>query len=302
MSVRTSEVSFGGYDCVKIENGELEIWMTKTVGPRILGLAFQGGQNIFAELPGVALSTPTMPDYIVRGGHRLWCAPEEPTLTYAPDNDPVAMEFLEGTLHMISPADESNGVQKTMSVNLDPNDARVSVIHSLTNIGSETIELAPWAITQLRPGGVGIMPQKQGNADAYGLLPNRQLVLWPYSQMKSSHVDWGDDFIFIHANFSDGLFKVGFPNPRGWLGYAIDGLLFVKKATYFPGAIYYDMGSSSECYCDSRFIELETLGPKVRLEPGQAVHHREDWYVFGEVAFQPDEDSTRELALKLGLE
>jgi hypothetical protein len=43
------------------------------------------------------------------------------------------------------------------------------------------------------------------------------------------------------------------------------------------GRIYPDRGSSIECYRDHRFLELETLGPIVTLEPGDGVNHREVW-------------------------
>ena len=32
-----------------------------------------------------------------------------------------------------------------------------------------------------------------------------------------------------------------------------------------------------ECYRDERFIELETLGPLVALQPGKRAVHREIW-------------------------
>ncbi|MCB2179919.1 hypothetical protein KQH54_02230 [bacterium] len=301
MSVKMSEEMFGGHDCVKLENEALELWITQSVGPRILGLALKGGPNLFADLPGVVLSIQGLPDYQLRGGHRLWSAPEDPTVTYLPDDEPVRVKFLEAALHIVQPVDEKTNVQKTISIYLYPNEAKVRVNHSLTNSGTESVELAAWAITQLKPGGVGILPQAQGNADEHGLLPNRELVLWPYTQLKSPHIDWGDEFIFVHANFTEEFFKVGFPNPRGWIGYAIDGMLFVKKAAYFPGAVYYDSGSSTECYCNSQFIELETLGPKVLLEPGQTVHHREEWSVFDNIEFEATEEFARKLTEQLGL-
>ncbi|MCB2180352.1 hypothetical protein KQH54_04580 [bacterium] len=301
MTLKMSEVAFGGYECVKLENGQLELWMTQGVGPRILGLAFQGGENIFAELPGEVISFPGVGDYSLRGGHRLWCAPEKPETTYLPDDKRVTIKSLDDTLHIIQPEDERIGVQKTLSITLDPDEPKVIVNHSLTNTGQDTIELAPWAITQLRLGGVAILPQFQGNVDAHGLLPNRQLNLWPYAKMQSPHVEWGDEYIFVHANFTEGFFKVGFPNSRGWMGYVIADTLFVKKAQYFPGAAYYDLGSSSECYCNCQFLELETLGPKVMLDPGQSVHHREDWVVYAVEGFTPTQAAVQALVDQLGL-
>jgi hypothetical protein len=74
--------------------------------------------------------------------------------------------------------------------------------------------------------------------------------------------------------------KLGFPNPRGWLAYWCSGVLFVKRAAFYSTASYFDFGSSSEVYCDHRFIELETLGSVTLLEPGETVSHKEIWEIY----------------------
>ena len=72
------ETQYAGYECVQIENETLSLWVTCSVGPRIIGLAFQGGENVFAELPDLTLECPGVSVYHLRGGHRLWHASEEP--------------------------------------------------------------------------------------------------------------------------------------------------------------------------------------------------------------------------------
>jgi hypothetical protein len=49
--VTRSETRFASHDCVKLENTTLALWLTRSVGPRILGLALPGGENLFAVLP-----------------------------------------------------------------------------------------------------------------------------------------------------------------------------------------------------------------------------------------------------------
>jgi hypothetical protein len=140
-----------------------------------------------------------------------------------------------------------------------------------------------------------------GPADAYGLLPNRHIVLWPYTQISSPHITWGDRYLFVAATMRDGALKIGFPNPAGWLAYTLGDALFVKHAAYRPDAAYFDRGSSSECYCNPRFLELETLGPRARLAPGESLGHRETWTIYAGVSLRPDEATMQALAEKLGL-
>jgi len=54
--------------------------------------------------------------------------------------------------------------------------------------------------------------------------------------------------------------------------------MFVKwSPLHRDSELYVDRGVSVECYRDERFIELETLGPLVTVQPGKRVAHREIW-------------------------
>jgi len=296
-----STVSFAGYDCVKLENEALALWITRSVGPRIIGLALQGRESLFAVLPNDKTECPNGSIFSFRGGHRLWCAPEDLDTTYIPDDDPVSIAEVPSGLVVTQPIQAQTGIQKSLTITLPGPDARVIIDHTLRNEEGDPVELAPWAITQLKPGGSGILPQVSGPVDEHGLLPNRQIALWPYTEIDSPYITWGDRFVFVKAAMRDGMLKIGFPNPAGWLAYAVDDTLFVKYAEYQPQAAYFDRQSSSECYCNPRFIELETLGPRITLSPGESVTHRETWAVYPGVSVQADEAAVEKLVRELGL-
>jgi hypothetical protein len=299
--MKRTTTRFAGYDCVKLENDALALWVTQSVGPRIIGFALQGGDDLFVKLPDLTLPCPGEKDYSLRGGHRLWYAPEDPPRTYLPDDDPVAIAEVENGVLVTQPVEKQTGIQKSLTITLPGPDARVIVDHTLQNLSGEAVELAPWAITQLKPGGTAILPQATGPADEYGVLPNRHIVLWPYTPINSPHITWGDRFVFIEATLQSDALKIGFPNPADWLAYAIGDTLFVKHASYQPDAVYFDRQSSSECYCNPHFLEMETLGPRATLAPGESVTHRETWTLYAGVSFRPDETAVQELVDKLGL-
>jgi hypothetical protein len=71
--------------------------------------------------------------------------------------------------------------------------------------------------------------------------------------------------------------KIGTRLDRGWLAYVNEGLVFVKWADHRPGAVYPDRGASAQCYSGPDFVELETLGPLISLEPGESTEHQEFW-------------------------
>ena len=293
-----TETTYAGYDCLKLENGALSLWVTTDVGPRIIGAELPGSANVLAEIPGMTIPTGDGRVFQLRGGHRLWHAPEDATRTYVPDDGPLAITTIENGVSLQQPVEALTGIAKSISVSLDPARARATIDHTLTNHNLWAVTLAPWAITQLRPGGLGILPQIQTDT---GLLPNRRLALWPYTQINSPHIHWGDRFVFVEATLPDGALKIGWANPAGWLAYAVDGQLFIKQTVYQPEATYFDFGSSSECYCGPAFIELETLGPQVTLEPGASATHRETWALHGDIALVAEQTAVAQALAKLGL-
>ena len=296
--MQITETHYAGYDCLKLDNGSLALWVTTAVGPRIIGAELPGGANILAELPDATIPRGNGDNFALRGGHRLWHAPEMALRTYIPDDDPLEVTEIENGVCLSQPIEADSGIAKSMFVSLLGDGAQAMIDHTVTNHGLWPVELAPWAITQLKPGGFGILPQVQEDT---GLLPNRRIALWPYTPINSPHIVWGDCFVFVKADMSDGALKIGWANPAGWLAYAVDDSLFVKQTAYQPQADYFDFGSSSECYCGPAFIELETLGPKVTLEPGEATTHRETWALYGDVQVAAEETAVAALAAELGL-
>jgi len=299
--IRHTTTRFAGYDCVKLENDALALWVTQSVGPRIIGLALPGGANLLAELPDETLECPGRGTFSFYGGHRLWYAPEDPRRTYLPDDAPVTIADLANGVLVTQPVEAQTGIQKSLTISLPGRNARVVIDHTIHNWRQQPVELAPWAITQLRPGGVAVLPQATNLADEHGLLPNRHIALWPYTPINSPHITWGDRYVFVEATMESGALKIGFPNPVGWIGYALGDTFFVKHAAYRPDAAYFDRGSSSECYCNPRFFELETLGPRTTLVPGESVTHRETWAMYAGVTVRRDEAAMQELVDQLEL-
>jgi hypothetical protein len=289
---------FLDFDCVSLENATLSLLVTQSVGPRIISLHFNGGDNLFAELTDFVTERPDGKVFHFYGGHRLWHAPENMPRTYFPDDEPVDILPNQGGLSVTQPVEGETGIEKSIHIYLVEDKPQVILRHTLTNRGLWPMECAPWAITQLKTGGVAILPQSREQTD---VLPNRSLAFWPYTDLASPRVNWGNRYILVHAEMQS-PFKVGFPNPRGWLAYWLDGTLFVKRATFDVQAKYYDFGSSSECYCNARFLELETLAPISRLLPGESATHTETWELYAEVEFPKDEEIIQGIVEKLGLE
>ncbi len=249
---------------------------------RIVRFSLKGKNNLFADIRKPPVQTP-YGNFDFRGGHRLWHSPEAMPRTYMPDNEGATVREIENGIVIDQPAEPWTHIAKSIEIRLDSERARVYIQHGLRNEGAWAVEFAPWALTMFRLGGVGIFPQPVGNTDEAGLLSNRQLILWPYTQINDPRLTLRDDFILTHATPSLPPIKFGYFNPQGWMAYWLDGILFVKRFNVQPKASYPDHGCNAETYCNDEFVELETLGPLARLEPGESVLHSETWEVYTEL-------------------
>lgn len=291
-------VNFQGHVCCSLSNEAVQLLVARSIGPRILSLRFADGENLLAELPNFVTDCPGTGTFHFYGGHRLWHAPEEPGRTYLPDDSPVEIVPLENGYLITQDVETKTGLQKSMEIRLPGDVAQVVITHRLSNEGLWPVMCAPWAITQFKTGGVAILPQAR---EETGVLPNRSLALWPYTKPSDPNAHWGQDYVMVQANMAS-PFKVGFPNPRGWLAYWLNETLFVKRAKYDAQSAYYDFGSSSQCYCNAQFLELETLAPISTIMPGTFVTHVETWDLYGKVDCPRDESDAQSLVENLGLE
>jgi hypothetical protein len=254
-----------------IRNKHLQLDYLTTTGPRIIGLYANGvDENLLAETPDVHWETPHG-EYHLRGGHRLWTAPEDPFYTSPEDGIEVTEE--DGRVILKSPVDAS-GLQKEISIGLDQN--CVSLSHCVTWHGEQPIRLAPWTITQLRLGGMAVLPF----TNAEGLLPNRNLVFWPYASVKDERFELHDDVVLVHGHGMNKAFKIGNFNSQGWVACTLGNVLFIKRFAADSEGNYPDMGCNVEAYVKDSCIELETLGTLKTLNHGDSLTHEEIWEIF----------------------
>jgi hypothetical protein len=272
---------FYGLATRRISNQHLRLEFLAQAGPRIVRLMLEGSNdNLLAEVPDICWST-SYGDYYPRGGHRLWHAPEAIPRSSLPDNGGLTVEEHDDMVRLVQPVEPETHIVKSMEIRLHDDRPAVTVTHELHLLGdAQPVELAPWAITQLPLGGVAILPQRTGPADRDGVAPNRHVVLWPYTHWQDPRLRLDDDCILVEAKPEPTVFKVGYLNYHGWAGYWRAGVLFVKRFEPRVAQPHADLGCNVEVYCNDRFIELETLGPLSRIEPGQAVAHVERWELF----------------------
>lgn len=290
--MKRSKTEYRGGAALRIGTPRLEAVVTTDCGPRVVSLRAPRGRggNLFIEFPEDA---PRAHGLALRGGHRLWHAPEAIPRTYQPDDLPLAVRSLPRGVALRQPVEPLTGLEKGIALEaVAPDSLRVT--HTLKNAGAWAVETAPWALTMLRPGGFGVLPlPPKGDHAAGDLLPGGALVPWTYTDLSLPVWRIRRDSIGIDVCRARAPQKLGITSYPGWSAYWLDGDVFVKHARLVAGATYPDLGCAFEVFTNGALIELETLGPQVRLEPGRSTVHVEHWTILTGLP-RPDSDAAFE--------
>jgi len=265
-------------ESLDIDLGPVRASVATNAGPRILSYSTPDGVDFLATLTNLAIEDAVDGPYRLLGGHRLWRAPEVPSITYQRDDSGVVVTD-EGNGVKLSGRADSDGVTKSISI--EQRYKYTFIRHTLANEGRRPVRAAPWAITQMALGGTAVLPFSVDSADSFALLPNRSLVLWPYTDLGAPEFGFGPDHVTVHGTARPSKAKIGQPNRRGWMAHVLGTQMFVKwSRIHNDDAEYADLGASNQCYRNEHFVELETLSPLVELEPGQKATHEEAWRIF----------------------
>lgn len=289
----------GWANALRLTNDTVELIVTLDVGPRVISYRLKDGKNVFKEYDG-QMGKSGESTWQIRGGHRLWTAPEDLTRTYAPDNAPVTFSEPEsGVVRLTPPADSAHGIQKELDLRLAPTGTKVALTHRIKNIGKIPTDLAIWALSVMAPGGVEVLPMPPSrphpgdprNARTPDdFAPDRALVLWPFFDFKDPRWSFGSRYITLRQSADRGPTKLGLDHREGWAGYLNGGTLFVKRFDRVIGAPYPDRGVNFETFTNQDMLEMESLGPTIRLGPGLVAEHLEEWELFGNVGEVRGED------------
>jgi hypothetical protein len=268
-----------GFPTGQLSNSFLTLDYLTSAGPRIVRLTVQGdSRNLLFETPDTVWPTPNGP-FRLLGGHRLWKSPESREFTYIPDSSGLSVEETPHGVRLIQTAEPVTKIQKSLEISLEERQPVVHLHHKMTNLGTKNWTFALWALTMLPLGGTATIPLPAQPADPEHLLPNRNLVLWPYTRINDARLHLADDKITLGTSSDSNPVKLGVFIKDGRLEYLKDGILFTKRTFSPESGDYPDRTCNLEVYTNHQFIELETIGSLVTLKPGETAVLKEDWTI-----------------------
>ncbi|MDE7209780.1 MAG: hypothetical protein K2O31_07855 [Clostridia bacterium] len=266
--------------CAKLSRGGKTMLVTVDVGPRVIYYGFDGGENIFYEdaqdlinkggeyfdvnLPGKGI-------WHIYGGHRLWKCPEYLD-TYYPDNAPVEVVEEGDSVTFVSETECTTGLQKTIKITMDK-DGNAIVEHKFANNGKDvTPPVALWALSVMDKGAKAYIPISTQDT---GLLPNRNITLWSYTDLKDDRLCISNDSITLQQKSVAQPIKIG-TFACGPVSVDIKGMKFTIEINS-PEGEYGDHNCNIETYTNDIMLEIETLSPIKSLAVGEEAVHIEKW-------------------------
>ena len=281
------EIPYAGWKRnLRLQGPTTELIITLDVGPRIIRFAGHDARNVFAEVPE-QLGHAGEKEWMLRGGHRFWTAPEA-AHSYELDNEPVTWKKLgENAVEIIQPPSKEFGMHKTLQIELLENEV-VRVTHRLHNIGSKPLEITPWALSVMAPGGIAVIPQPcldfhpsefpEGRQTCpEDFLPNRELILWSYTDITDRRFAFSERFLRVAQHPEMRATKIGLKFATGWVAYQNGDYVFAKHLIYDPSVPYPDRGANFELFTNAKILELESLAPQLPLAPGATRDLIEHW-------------------------
>ena len=257
-------------ECLYLDNGIIEIGIPLSFGIRIAHFSFVGEENVFFAQPKDMKEFTTENGWRLRGGHRLWLAPESEEDYYA-DNKPIEYEIRGETVRLTQAVDPSLKVVKSMDISLADN--KVKITHRILNTG-KIRKIALWSLSVMKGGGVTTipLPERTGGFD-----PLVRISAWDYTDLGDERLKFGKNEIKIFQRKGERKLKIGVGHPAGAITYENGDTIFKKYIPLYSEKKYADGGVSFETYVSDYMTEIEGLSSLKTVLPNKTATYTETW-------------------------
>jgi hypothetical protein len=265
---------------IELSHGTTRAVLCPQAGGRVLSFAVDGVDAMFLEdaekswRPGMPGPTSAGrfdygPELTVRPHPKAWAGE-------------WAVEFTKAnTVKLTSPREDA-GIQLVREFKLVPHGKQVGLActQTMTNVSNEIREVCHWGRSFSPTGGICVVPL----GDRPSRFPGKFAL---YEDSAVINVRAKDDNIRERDGFLEILApprkpKLGFDSDAGWLAYVTpNDRVFVKRFPAYPDRVYNEAAglTLSVWYPVGKQIELEPIGPRERLKPGESASFTEDWWL-----------------------
>jgi len=279
-----SFIDYHGYSrCPVLSNPTTRVVLGPDCGGRVLEYSINGTNALQLD-PNQAgwVAAPDKPQIDPWGGRfdigpenviprhpNLWCGPWQSKI------------IGPRKARLTSLPDPATGVQLVREFELAADSSRLHCTQTIKNISDATKNWCHWSRTFGEGGGICVVPLNPesrfpakfisyGPGDVMNYRPQKDPCLT---------VESGCLVISGPPQFA----KLGMDSYDGWLSYLTrKNILFIKRFPVYPERVYNEMAglTVSICYQKDRFCEIEPIGPKETIRPGESASYTEEWELF----------------------
>jgi len=273
-------IDFSGYSkCPVLSNAFTRVILGPHCGGRVLEYALNGVNVIKLDPKQEGWTyVPGKPGIDPCGG-RFDIGPE---MTIPPHPDiwigPWQAELIgPRAVRLTSLADKPTGVQLIREFKLAEKSSRLRCTQIIKNVSETPQYWCHWSRTLAEGDGICVVPLTPHNR-----FPNKYIMYGPGAVMNykpdDKNIVVSNDFLIISSVPEQP--KLGIASSAGWFSYLMkNNIMFVKRFPVYPERIYNEMAAItiSIYYLKDIVCELEPIGPKEIIMPGESVSFTEDW-------------------------
>ena len=250
-----------------------EVGIALDFGIRVVHLSCPGMENLFYEQPAdLSDGNATPQGWKLYGGHRMWLAPEGDQ-SYYPDNEPVSYVVDGDSVLVEQKTDPWTGMKKLLKLNF--REHSISLENIFINDTDAVVEGGSWGVNSMAGGGVAKIDFVGTDPGDY--TPRRVVSLWANTNIHDPRLQFTKNSLTATQLPMEDYFKMGLYCDPGKAVYENKGQRFTLTFGAFGIENHPDNGCNFELYLAKEFMELETLGVKRTLQPGEAASHTETW-------------------------
>ncbi len=268
-----------GYEkAVHLTNGHVNVVLCPEVGGRVLEYSLKGNNALYLSDGEKKWKPGDRPE---ASAGRFDIGPEliippRPTLWSGVWTSEI---IADRHARLTSPDDPSTGVRLVRDFVLDEKSTQLSCTQSIHNISDKLVEWCHWSRTFAVGRGICLIPLTKPSR-----FPKSYVM---YEEGSLINMNPEDPNIRVRDGFLEILGtprkpKLGMDSYAGLIAYlSPNNLLFVKRFKTYPDRVYNEAAglTISIWYPDNAMIELEPIGPRERLQPGEHASFTEDWFL-----------------------
>ena len=269
-------ISFYGFkDCIELKNKTARAVLCPASGGRVLKFSINGRNALWLDPNEAGKPNGASAGRFDIGPERM--LPRRNALFRGPYRGEITGAR---SARLTSGKDPSSGFQIVREFSLAADRPHLICKQTVINVSKETKQVCYWCRTFAQGQGICVVP------------------VTGFSRMPKKHVMYDDHLVINFAPKNDSITrregfiivdgppenpKLGFDSMSGWMAYLTrNDLMFVKRWQTFPNRVYGEMASLtlSIWYPSERpMCELEPIGPREILKPGQSAAFTEEWFL-----------------------